>query len=42
VGPVPIFWGSASGASRAVRVAAALTGTAVLVVAVILFVVWFR
>jgi uncharacterized membrane protein len=42
VGPIPIFWGSASGASRRVRIATAIGGTAALIVAVALFVWWFR
>jgi uncharacterized membrane protein len=42
VGPVPIFWGSARGASRSLRVVAALAGGVLLALAVLLAIGWFR
>jgi uncharacterized membrane protein len=42
IGPIPIFWGSASGASRGVRVAAAAAGAIALVVAVVVFLIVFH
>jgi uncharacterized membrane protein len=42
VGPVPIFWGSASHASRRARILAAAAGGLLLIVAVVLLVGWVR
>ncbi len=42
IGPVPIFWGSASGVSRRVRVAAAIAGAIALAVVVGVLVVLAR
>ena len=40
VGPVPIFWGSAAGVSRRVRIAIAVAGAIVLGLAVLVFLGW--
>jgi uncharacterized membrane protein len=42
IGPVPLFWGSARGVSRRVRIAAAIAGAVLLVVVIALVVVRIR
>lgn len=42
IGPIPIFWGSAGRASRRVRIAAAVVGGLLVVVAAVLVLGWVR
>jgi uncharacterized membrane protein len=42
IGPIPIFWGAAGRAPRRVRLAAAVAGGALVVIATVLVFVWVR
>ena len=42
VGPIPIFWGAATSATRRTQILAAVAGALVLLVAVVLVVTWAR
>jgi uncharacterized membrane protein len=42
VGPIPIFWGSGTRVSRRTRIAAAVAGALLLVIAAVLFLGWLR